>query len=65
MYILHPSEHRCHDQRCEVKETCQRWLQRNTTERGVIHASILRPAWQVFSEPCPKAIIEDTGNAGN
>ena len=48
--------HRCHDHKCEVKEFCQRWLQRNDDSPGVVHANTCRPMWQVFTEPCSHAI---------
>ena len=54
--------HRCHDERCGVKEFCRRWLDRN--ELNTLHSTTLRPSWQVFSEPCTHAIlIEEYDNA--
>jgi hypothetical protein len=48
---------RCHDNQCEVKEFCRRWLDRE--DLNVIHSMTLRPNWQVFSGPCSHAILTE------
>ena len=47
---------RCHDEECQVKNRCERWLQRDTGSASTTHCTTLRPMWQVFSEPCDHAI---------
>lgn len=47
---------RCHDEKCQVKEGCERWLQRENVGSGAVHAMTLRPSWQCFDELCDHAL---------
>ena len=53
---LPPDLARCHDEQCQVKTRCERWLQRTGGDPHTIHATTLRPMWQVFSIPCNHAL---------
>lgn len=53
---LQPSDHRCHDERCEVKEQCERWLQRDTGEAYTQHATTLRLGWECHDVLCDRAV---------
>ena len=57
--VLPPSEPRCWDSKCQAREACRRWLDRDgPAER---HYSIMRPLWQCHTEPCAHYIpAEDT-----
>lgn len=47
---------RCHDEKCQVREQCERWIWRESGGPGTRHAATMRPAWQCFTEPCDHAI---------
>jgi hypothetical protein len=47
---------RCHDEQCQVRERCERWVYRETGDPRTIHCTTLRPHWQVFTDPCDHAI---------
>jgi hypothetical protein len=55
---LPPDFARCHDEKCEVKNHCLRWLQRTGGDASTKHCTTLRPMWQVFSELCDHALTE-------
>jgi hypothetical protein len=53
-------EMRCHDNRCEVRQHCLRWLLRDDpgpADHPAHHGMTLRPAWMCNDEPCPNAEI--------
>lgn len=48
-------EVRCHDDRCQVRTECRRWVLRDdpgTPDHPAHHGWTLRPAWQCHDEPC-------------
>jgi hypothetical protein len=47
---------RCHDQKCEVKQYCERWLQRESGGTYVVHAMTLRLGYECHDEFCQQAI---------
>lgn len=47
---------RCHDTRCEVREHCRRWRDRESGGVQVVHAMTVRPAWQCHALPCSNAL---------
>ena len=58
--ILSDDIARCHDERCEVREQCLRWTQReisaNADTKGLVHCGSLRPRWQCNDELCDHAL---------
>lgn len=56
---------RCHDARCEVREYCERWLQRNHGSQFTRHAETVREGWTCLDEFCRDAIpVGDRTQAG-
>jgi hypothetical protein len=51
---------RCHDDRCEPREHCLRWLHRNDDRPRTVHNHSLRPLWQSHDDLCDHAITSLT-----
>jgi hypothetical protein len=56
---LPDDESRCHDSRCEPREYCERWRQRNLGGLGTVHVATRRMGWEPHTHLCmcsiPKA----------
>lgn len=52
---LKDSDHRCFDARCEIKEECPRWQDRNNPE-AKWKCNTLRHGNECHSDPCRKSI---------
>lgn len=49
-------KHRCHDRQCGTRHRCERWRQRQDTDRHPLHAMTLKPGWIPHTTACNNLI---------
>lgn len=58
---LPPSEPRCWDSKCQAREACRRWLDRDEHARW--HFGTIKPLWHCHQDPCPHHLAQENDNA--
>ena len=49
--MAYPKRRACHDDRCQCRNTCRLWTERNA-DGYAVHCMTWRKHWLCFSEPC-------------
>jgi hypothetical protein len=61
---LFDDEPRCHDDRCEPREYCERWRQRHQGGRSTVRTATRRMGWEPHTRLCMCSIpVKNTPDA--